>query len=210
MKKLLLIAGFLYSTSALFAQNVEVTPLFGYTFCDGFETYYGSYDVKGSMLYGARLDVEIADLSYFELSVRRNDPTISYLSAGDNASRDFSSGVAHYMVGYLREFQAGAIKPYGVFSAGTSRYWVKEQEGVDENYNKWFFSTELGLGAKMFISDMIGVRLQASVTTPWDFAGGGLYMGVGGGGAGAGGAMTFGIPVGHWDLSAGLIIRLKN
>lgn len=210
MKKLLLIAGFLYSTSAIFAQSVEVTPVLGYTFCDGFETYYGSYDVEGAMLYGARLDVEIADLSYFELSVRRNDPTIAYLSAGDNVTKNFSSGVAHYMVGYLREFQAGAIKPYGVFSAGTSRYWVKEQEGVDENYNKWFFSTELGLGAKMFFSDYIGVRLQASVTTPWDFAGGGMYWGVGGGGTGGSANMTFGIPVAHWDLSAGLIIRLPN
>ena len=110
------------------------------------------------------------------------------------------------MAGFLREFQVGAIKPYGVISAGTSRYWLKG----DENYNKWFFSTEFGLGAKMFFSDMVGIRAQASVTTPWDFAGGGMYWGVGGGGAGGSANMTFGIPVAHWDLSAGIIIRLQN
>jgi len=206
MKNLFLVAGFLFVTSSLFAQSVEVTPVFGYTFCDGFETYYGNYDVKGAMLYGARLDVEVADLSYFELSIRRNDPTITYWSASDNISKDYNSGVAHYMAGFLREFQVGAIKPYGVISAGTSRYWLKG----DENYNKWFFSTEFGLGAKMFLSDIVGIRAQASVTTPWDFAGGGMYWGVGGGGAGGSANLTFGIPVAHWDLSAGIIIRFQN
>lgn len=57
---------------------------------------------------------------------------------------------------------------------------------------------------------MVGIRAQASVTTPWDFAGGGMYWGVGGGGAGGSANMTFGIPVAHWDLSAGIIIRLQN
>jgi hypothetical protein len=114
------------------------------------------------------------------------------------------------MLGYLREFHTGKIIPYGVISAGTSRYWLKEEPGVDENYRQWFFATEFGAGAKVFFNDNFGLRLQASVTTPWDFAGGGMYWGVGGGGASAGGSMTFGIPVAHWDLSAGLIIRIKD
>jgi hypothetical protein len=205
MKKILLIAGCLFATSALFAQSLEVTPLFGYTFSVDGNQYNDAYNIENDLLYGARLDVEVADFSYFELSVRRNDPSLSHTTTNGQKS-NYDAGTAHYMVGFLREFKAGKIKPYGVISAGTSRYWLKG----DENYNKWFFSTDFGLGAKMFFNDNIGLRLQASATMPWDFSGGGLYWGIGTGGVGASGGATFSVPVTHFDLSAGLIIRLQN
>lgn len=62
----------------------------------------------------------------------------------------------------------------------------------------------------MFLTENIGLRLQASVTTPWVLAGGGMDVGVGGGGASVGGAATFGISIAHWDLSAGVIFRIRN
>jgi hypothetical protein len=205
MKNLLLVTGFLLITSVLNAQSVEVTPLFGYTFSIDGDEYSKAYNIENDLVYGVRLDVEVADFSYFELSYRRNDPTLSYTPlTGQNSN--FDIGTAHYMVGFLREFKAGAITPYGVISVGTSRYWTKSYA----DYRKWFFSSDFGLGAKMFFSDNIGFRLQASFTMPWDFSGGGLYWGIGTGGAGAGGGMTFSVPVTHIDLSAGIIIRLQN
>lgn len=207
MRKLLLSAGFLCAASSLFAQYYEVAPVLGYTFSGKVDNGYGTYDMSNTFLYGGRIDVQITDLSYFELSVRRIDPTISYTSANGQESSKIDAGTAHYMVGYLREFTDGKIKPYGVISAGTSRYWTKANA---TDYHQWFFSTEFGLGAKMFFNDNIGLRMQASVTTPWDFAGGGMYWGVGTGGAGASGGMTFGIPIAHWDLSAGIIFRIRD
>jgi hypothetical protein len=207
MRKLLLVTGFLLATSVTFAQYYEVAPVLGYTFSGKVDNGYGTYDLSNAFLYGGRIDVQITDLSYFELSVRRNDPTITYTNYTENETSKFKTGTAHYMVGYLREFQDGKIKPYGVISLGTSRYWTKSKTN---DYRQWFFSTEFGAGAKMFLNDHIGLRLQASVTTPWDFAGGGMYWGVGTGGAGASGGMTFGVPVAHWDLSAGIIFRIRN
>lgn len=207
MKKLLLFAGLLFATSSIFAQYYEVSPVLGYTFSGKVDNGYGTYDLSNAFLYGGRLDVQVSDLSYVELSVRRNDPTVTYSSSTSHGSSDYSTGTAHYMIGFLKEFQVGKISPYGVISAGTSRYWTKSNTN---DYRQWFFSTEFGAGAKMFFNDHIGVRMQASVTTPWDFAGGGMYVGVGGGGASAGGAMTFGIPIAHWDLSAGIIFRIRD
>ncbi len=207
MKKLFLIAGLIFAFTRLFAQYYEVTPLIGYTFSGKVDNGYGTYDLSDAMLYGGRLDVQITDLSYVELSVRRNDATLSYSEAGSTKFADFKTGTAHYMIGYLREFKDGKIKPYGVISAGTSRYWTKDHS---DDYHKWFFSTEFGLGAKMFFNDNLGLRLQASVTTPWDFAGGGMYWGVGTGGSGGSANMTFGIPIAHWDLSAGIILRIRD
>lgn len=210
MKRLFLIAGILFTSVLTFAQFYEVTPLAGYTFSGEADNGYGKYDLENSFLYGARLDVQVSDLSYLELSYRRNDTGLSYTPAVANTTTDFNTGTAHYMVGFLREFKTGKIIPFGLISAGTSRYWIKEKPGVDENYRRWFFSTEFAVGAKMFLTDNIGLRLQAAVTTPWDFAGGGMYWGVGTGGAGGSASMTFGIPVAHWDLSAGIIIRIKD
>lgn len=207
MRKLLLFAGMLFATSSISAQYYEVAPVLGYTFSGKVDNGYGTYDFSNAFLYGGRLDVQLTDLSYVELSFRRIGPTITYTNITENQTSVFDAGVAHYMIGYLREFNDKKIKPYGVISAGTSRYWKRN---TVDNYYKWFFSTEFGAGAKMFFTDNIGLRLQASVTTPWDFAGGGMYWGIGGGGASAGGGATFGIPVAHWDLSAGIIFRIRD
>jgi hypothetical protein len=210
MKKFIIVAGFLFSFVSAFSQYYEVTPLAGYTFSGEADNGYGTYDLHNAFLYGARLDVQVTDLSYVELSFRRNDTGITYTPASVNTTSEFNTGTAHYMVGFLHEFGNKKIKPFGLISAGTSRYWIKEESSVDENYRQWFFSTEFGLGAKIFINENLGLRLQGAVTTPWDFAGGGMYWGVGGGGASAGGSMTFGIPIAHWDLSAGIIIRIRD
>lgn len=207
MRKILLFAGLLFATSSIFAQYYEITPVLGYTFSGKADNGYGTYDFSNSFLYGGRLDVQITDLSYVELSFRRNDPTITYTNYTENEITDFSSGTAHYMIGYLREFKPGKITPYGVISAGTSRYWTKSSVN---NYRKWFFSTEFGLGAKWFFNESFGIRAQASVTTPWDFAGGGMWWGVGTGGGGGSANLTFGIPVAHWDLSGAIIFRIRD
>ena len=207
MKKFIFLALFSITVVVVSAQSVEVTPTAGYTFSGTVKGYYGTYDLKNALLYGAKLDIEVADYSYFELSYRRNDPELIYstneLELNDAKTK---TGNAHYMVGFLREFTTKTIKPFGIISAGLSRYWEKG----DSDRRKWFFSTEFGLGAKIFFTDYIGLRVQGSVTTPWDFAGGGMYWGVGTGGAGGSANLTFGIPIAHWDLSGGIIIRLPD
>lgn len=204
MKLLTLLAAFMLSSIFIFAQSVEITPTYGYTFSGTIDGYYGTYDLKNANLFGAKLDVEVEHLSYVELSYRRNNPALTYSTNGSGIiDSETNTGTEHYMVGFLREFTESKVVPYGLVNLGTTRYWEKG----DSDQRKWFFSTEFGVGAKMFLNDMIGIRMQASVTTPWDFAGGGLYWGIGGGGSGGSASMTFGIPVAHWDLLAGIIIR---
>ncbi|WP_340112137.1 hypothetical protein [Maribellus mangrovi] len=202
MKELIFLAIASIFTNLAVAQRVEVTPTFGYTFSGTVEGYYSNYDLQNDLLYGLKLDVEFIDLTYFELSYRRNDPTLEYWSSSmDHA--ETNTGTAHYMAGVLRELNANKISPYGLINLGLSRYWDKG----DSDFRKWFFSTEFALGTKIFLTDNIGLRFQASVTTPWDFNGGGIYWGIGGGGSAN---LTFGVPIAHWDLSGGVIINLPN
>ena len=207
MKKTVFLVLFTISTIVISAQRVEVTPTMGYTFSGTVEGRYGTYDLKNALLYGGKLDVEFIDNTFFELSFRRNDPKLDYSTNDSEISDAETSTVnSHFMVGVLREFTTGVVKPYGVISLGTTKYREKEVS----DFKKWYFSTEFGAGAKIFLNDYVGLRLQASVTTPWDFAGGGIYWGIGSGGAGGSANLTFGVPIAHWDLSGGIIISLPD
>ena len=202
MKKLILLATFAFAANILFAQRVEITPTFGYTFSGTVDGYYGTYDLQNDLLYGAKLDVEFLDYTYFELSYRRNDPTLVYINSSLERA-ETNTANAHYMAGVLRELGNKTFRPYGVISLGLTRYWEKG----NSDWKKWFFSSEFGIGTKIFFTDYIGLRFQASVTTPWDFEGGGIYWGIGGGSSAN---LNFGIPIAHWDLSGGLIISLPD
>ena len=202
MKKLILLAIFAFAANILFAQRVEFTPTFGYTFSGTVEGYNGTYDLQNDLLYGAKLDVQFLDYTYFELSYRRNDPELNYITRNDEP-RQTNTTNAHYMAGVLHEFSEGMFRPYGIVSLGLTRY--KDKGSSD--WKKWFFSTEFGIGTKIFFTDYLGLRLQASVTTPWDFNGGGIYWGIGGG---TSANLNFGVPIAHWDLSGGLIISLPD
>ncbi len=202
MKKFIFLAILSVFTTLVSAQRVEISPTFGYTFSGTVKGYYGNYDLQNTMLYGAKLDVEFIDLTYFELSYRRNDPKL-YYKTGSTNSAETKTGTAHYMAGVLRELNNHKIRPYGVINLGLTRYWEKG----DSDFRRWFFSTEFGIGTKIFITDYIGFRFQASVTTPWDYKGGGIYWDIGGGGSAN---LSFGVPIAHWDLSGGLIISLPG
>ena len=202
MKKLFLLAIAAILANLVVAQRVEVTPTFGYTFSGTVKGYYGTYDLQNDLLYGAKLDVEFIDLTYFELSYRRNDPTLKYMTSPQNDA-ETNTGTVHYMAGVLRELNNRTFRPYGVINLGLSRYWDKG----DSDFRKWFFATEFGIGTKIFLTDYLGFRFQASVTTPWNFDGGGIYWGIGGGSSAN---LTFGVPIAHWDLSGGLIISLPD
>ena len=92
MKKILLLSAMLYLTTSVFAQYVEVTPLTGYTFSGDVDAYYGTYDMENAMLYGIRLEAEVADLTYVGLSYRRNDPNVvEYVSGQNPVGLDFGT-----------------------------------------------------------------------------------------------------------------------
>lgn len=85
MKRFTVLTVLVLTNTILFAQSIEITPTAGYTFSGDIEGYYGTYDLQNAFIYGAKLDVEIDDLSYFELSGHRNDPTLKYITSTGNA-----------------------------------------------------------------------------------------------------------------------------
>jgi len=207
MKRITIIAAILLTSTMLFAQSVEFTPLFGYTFSGKSDGYYSSFNVKNDMSYGGILSVEVDHMSYVELSYERTDTRVAVTDYGDIfEGKSVDLAVEHYQVGVLREFQEGKIVPYAKLSLGTTRY-AQMSEG---NSRYWLFSAGVGLGAKMFLNDRIGIRLRTSLMLPMEFSGGGLFCGIGSGGGGCSGVVTFHVPLVHFYMGGGLIIKLPN
>ncbi|MEN8117735.1 MAG: hypothetical protein ABFS16_12190 [Bacteroidota bacterium] len=200
MKRITILAAVLLTSATLFAQSLEITPLFGYTFAGKVDNYGRSIDVKDDILYGGILSVEFASLTYAEFSYERNDTRV--VTRLDR----FDLAVEHYQVGVLRELKEGKVTPFTKVSLGTSRY-VQKVGNADAI---WLFSAGIGAGAKVFFNERIGLRLFTNLMLPMEYDGLGFSCGIGTGGSGCGGGVTFNVPLVHWDLGAGLIIKLPQ
>ncbi len=200
MKKILFLTAFLFVGIIVTAQNIELTPIFGYTFAGKVDNYGRYFDVKDDILYGGLLSVQLDKMMYAEISYERND------TRGNNYLRSIDLAVEHYQFGVLREFKTGNVVPFSKISLGTSRY-VQKSNGDDR---VWLFSAGIGLGAKLYLSDRVGLRLFTNLMMPLEFAGAGFWCGIGSGGSSCSGGVDFNVPLVHWDLGAGLIIRLQK
>jgi len=203
MKKLLLAGLLLVFSNSIYSQ-VEITPTFGYSVNGKVETLDGYLNVQGDITYGAILDIELADYTFLELSYNRSTPTVieeGFISG--NEKDRFETGIEHYQIGALREFEIAneQVLPFAKFAIGASRYFSRESAF---NYDQWFFSMSFGGGVKIFFNDNIGLRLQSTLLLPSAWGGDNVYCGWGG----CYSVSSYYIPIVHWDNSLGLIFRI--
>jgi len=85
--------------------------------------------------------------------------------------------VEYWHIGALQGAQNGQVMPYGKFTLGGTRY-APDRPGISD---EWQFSVILGIGAKIYPSEKIAIRLEG--TMPWTFTNGGVGLGIGSGGA---------------------------
>ena len=206
IKAKLLLTLIVLTASVSIAQTVEFTPLAGYSFNGSVSSYYGHFDMKNDMVFGGLINIEVEDETFVELSYRRSNPEIINTTASFFQQQSFDVGMEHYQIGILREFSDENVKPFSQFSMWVSRYW----ERGEYNNESWDFSINLGLGAKIFFNDVIGIRLQTNLLMPLEMDGIGLMCGFGSGGSSCGGGVTFNVPIIHWELAGGLIFRISN
>jgi hypothetical protein len=212
MKKTLLLvaAGFMLITTSQ-AQKAEIGAFYGISFNSKVRTYWGEYKVDNKANYGGQLSIALSPEMFIEFMYNRTDTRVQYYSRG-GIGQPFDISIEYFHVGGLQQVDVGSdvIAPFGVFTLGATRFDLKdavdfEDTGTPIHYDDaWAFSIALAGGAKIFLADRIGIRLQARLGLPMLFNG--LYIGVGTGGA-SGGA-SFHVPLVQFDLSAGVFLRL--
>jgi len=195
---LILVSGFFLTSTS--AQEIELTGMYGYTFNTNIRTYYGEYKVNDAPNYGGILSVGLAPDVFVELSYNRMDSQVRYAYLSSYQPLDMAT--EYYHVGGLTQIPVGngMLKPFGLVSLGATRFYLKETFDQLISGSEWRMSAAVGIGTKILLGDMLGIRLQARLGLPMSFNG--LYIGTGGSGA------SFMIPMVQFDLSAGVILRI--
>ncbi len=198
---LLLILGGLFLTETV-AQQIEIGGFYGYTLNTRARTYYGDYTLYNNPNYGGHLSVELMSDMFVELTYNRSDTQIKYY--WNNAYEPLDMSSEYFQVGGLQQINTGsdALKPFGSFSIGATRFNLQESYGEVNAADKWYMSIALAGGAKILLGEKLGIRLQARMGLPMSFSG--LWLGTGGSGA------SFYVPVAQFDFTAGVFLRLGS
>lgn len=208
MKKSLLVALILLSTSSLFAQ-VELSGYGGWLwtgsiYLPSYSGYYDGQDAKATDMgnYGARIGFRMPTHVIAEFDWTHTNFDFEYRDIyGEKAVVPVSAN--YYLAGGVREMQEGPTTPYGIFNIGAVNF--KNTESGD---NATYFATGFGFGVKHFFNDKIGIRLQARLLIPMMFGGG--YFGCGVGTAGGGcssGAYSYSTLL-QGDFTGGIVLKL--
>ena len=201
------LAFLLVNPNSVSAQGkIEISPLVGYQFGGKLRTYQGDLKVQDQMNYGLAISTEMAQDSRLEFiwtSMQTSADFRPYYGYDYLDIGKFDLNINYYQIGGVREFPSGgAVVPFGEFTLGAVQF-TPSDVNISET---WRFSIALGGGAKFWLSDRIGIRLQGRLLMPLYFQGVSLYAGTGGAGMGVGA----GVPIIQGDFMAGLIFAFGN
>lgn len=204
MKKLSILLLSICVLPLMSLAQVEIVPQVGYMFGGTMSFYEGQLRAGDGMSYGG--SVIIPEITYgtdLEINYTRMDSRVDFRSYYNTPGFDdesFDVGINYIQIGALKTFgTSDMVRPFGSFSLGTTIFSPK----VDYK-DAWRFSITLGAGAKIYLTDRIGIILRGRLLLPMYFGGVGFYMGTGGSGLSVNSFATFA----QGDFSGGLIFSL--
>jgi hypothetical protein len=214
MKKIFILFLTLASFS-LAAQKpeIQINLYTNYVFEDGFEVFDNSTSfyngtIEDGFQWGIGLEVKPHPMMGAELIYIRQDTKVPvnywYLN---NIDRVIDASVNYIMLGGTRYSAARSsdskVEGYGGFSFGMVVYDNKEPI-VDEPNTITKFAWGAKLGANIWVTPKVGLKIQGHMLSGVQAWGGGLYLGTGGAGAGVNAFST----LYQFSLGGGLVFRL--
>lgn len=172
---------FVFNAIAVEAQDydhkIELSPLVGYALNGTLNFVQGDIKFHDSMNFGAALSVNAGYGTFAELIYTFSATDANYRSYYNLDSRKFDLDIHYIQIGGVKEFKVDRIRPFGTLGLGASGF-VPKNEPTLESW--WSFAINLGVGAKINITEHIGIRLQARMLMPLYFNGVGFFCGSGG------------------------------
>lgn len=204
MKRILLLNIFAFTLSFLtFSQHIEIIPYASWHYGGKLKLRYGEAKFKASENYGATLNFVLPNDIALQFEYFQQSPLIEYREYYPNTGfENYNSKIDWYQLGGLKQIAMNEkIAPFGGLSLGASNIRVDES---DPKVDSWTFSITGQIGAKIYLSDRIGLRLHARLLMPIQWGGFGFYFGSGGSGT----SVNVGSYFLQGDIGGGLIIRL--
>lgn len=182
-------------------SKLELSLQTGYSFGAFIRTYNGDLWLNGSMWYGGSIDYLFRRDMAFELSYSYRTGTMDYepYSYGGwtpGQLDNLGNLNTHYIqLGTIKTFRKNNVAP---FIGGNLGVAIFSPENQAYDTDVFFAVSGLG-GAKIYLNDKLGIRLQGRLFMPIYFANLTFYCGGGGCGTGVGGWGTV-----EGELSGGL------
>jgi hypothetical protein len=216
MKKLILLCLLIsIGYSVVQAQGLRLNGYINYTFDDRFDTYYTNTSyiegkILGGMQWGVGLEYMVAPDYGIELSYYRMDTQVpirywdsSPIIPGEK-SRTLEAALNYIMVGGTRYLPVNEkLEGFGGLMVGMAIYENKEPIATEPT-GTTKFAWGIRLGANIWITEKVGLKLQGHLLSAVQAFGGGFYFGTGGSGVGVNTYSTFL----QFSLGGGLVIKL--
>jgi opacity protein-like surface antigen len=196
MKKISLIFVLALLAGTGYAQEIRLNTYAGYVFDDKVDNYYSSSSyfegkILGGFRWGAGLEYHLPGTTKaFELQYLRQDTSapITYLDGslgGGQVQRStFDLAENWVMLNGTNYFPVGDVaEPYFGFGVGMGIFAATNPDNR-RTQNATKFAWSLRGGSNFWFSEKVGLKVQASLISAVQGAGGGLYFGTGGAGAG--------------------------
>lgn len=209
MKKILFVGVFLLTYSNIFAQ-VEITAFGGWLWTGSIPAWLQDIKVSDEGNYGIAAGVRVREemLVEFEWNHTENQAEFrEYQGTGLGDPIVVPLTLNYYMLGfnYLATFNEPVV-PYGLINIGVLN--TKSSGPQPYNTSNNYFTVGLGGGLRYYLSDNVGIKLQARLLLPMQFGGVGFGCGIGTGGGGCGaGASTY-TSIIQGDFTGGIILKL--
>lgn len=191
--------------------EIEIGGFFGWQASTNASTYYGSIVIDGSIDFGGFIDYSIRPGSAIELLyiyVPTNARYVPYLAGGPYpSSNSVSLGENWIQIGGTFGRKMGRIEPFGALTLGV--VIISPGQIVFTNGATASASTQVkpaftgGLGFKLWLTDMLGLRFMARALVPLYFSGGAVWVGTGGTSV----AVGAGIPWAQFDFTGGVEVK---
>ena len=189
-------------------RNLEITPFAGLFWSTQVNTANGSVVFGAAPDLGATFDIQVDWKSQIEILYAFARPQARFQSVSPFYASSPSFGVTtqYLQLGGLTTFQQGKVEPF--LAGGLGLAWFSPSDvqvpgaATIQPADTWLFAFNLGLGVKWFLSDVIGLRLEARAFMPVYLSSGTFLSGPNG----AALRVNAGIPLVQGDLSLGLVI----
>jgi hypothetical protein len=160
----------------------------------------GDFDIKDNPAFGIAVDFEVRPGTQIELLYQRQDSEMTFRDAATKQTETVTDmASSYYHIGALQGFRRGKTLPFTGLTLGASSF---DPQGSGRE-TEWKFSFAFHAGAKVYLSERIGLRFHGRVFASFLDASAGLWAGTGGAGVAIGGSALW-----QWDLGGGLIILL--
>ena len=176
------------------SQTTRLNGYALYVFDDKFDSYYSPGDYyegkfKGGLQWGVGIEYMPTPMNGIELVYLNQQTTAptNYWAPGQIVEKhtNFDVGFNWAMLAFNRHMRkpGSKVEGFGGGMLGAAFINVKNPDNGNEN-SATKFAWGLKLGANIWASEKMAIKLQTQVLSAVQGAGGGLYFGTGGGGVG--------------------------